>query len=139
MRRVFLDANVLFSAAYRRDSGLRLWDLPETRLLTSAYTAEEARRNLDLPEQRTRLDALLDRTLLVAESTVPVPEGIDLPEKDQPILKAALAANATHLVTGDVRDFGRYFGRRLLGILIILPADLIRSRTGSRRSRTGSR
>lgn len=133
MRRVFLDANVLFSAAHRRDSGLRrLWDLPETRLLTSAYAAEEARRNLDLLEQRMRLDALLDGMLLVPEWTVPLPEGIGLPEKDQPILKAALGANATHLVIGDVKDFGRYFGRRLLGILIVLPVDLIRNWTDSR-------
>jgi hypothetical protein len=40
---VFLDSNVLFSAAYRRDAGLRgLWRLPRARLITSAYVAEEA-------------------------------------------------------------------------------------------------
>jgi hypothetical protein len=34
--RLFLDANVLFSAAYRADSGLlRLWDLPDTELVLS--------------------------------------------------------------------------------------------------------
>ena len=126
MRRVFLDANVLFSAAYRVDSGLRrLWLLGDTQILTSAYSAEEARRNLDSSEQRMRLEALLDCVRIVAESTLPLPRELDLAEKDQPILKAALAAGATHLVTGDVKDFGRFFGKRLLGILILTPAELI--------------
>ena len=48
MDRVFLDANILFSAAYRRESGLKqLWRISETQLLTSGYAVEEARRNLD--------------------------------------------------------------------------------------------
>ncbi len=35
MDRLFLDANVLFSAAYRDDSGLqRLWDLSDVELVT---------------------------------------------------------------------------------------------------------
>lgn len=47
MDRVFLDANVLYSAAYSRDAGLqRLWKLPQVELLTSAYAVGEARRNL---------------------------------------------------------------------------------------------
>jgi hypothetical protein len=45
--RVFLDANVLFSASYREDSGLlRLWQLKETELVTSPYALDEARRNV---------------------------------------------------------------------------------------------
>ena len=46
----FLDANVLFSAAYRSDAGLRkLWRLPGVRIVSSAYAVEEARRNLSQP------------------------------------------------------------------------------------------
>ena len=42
-----MDANILFSAAYRSDAGLkRLWKLPGARLITSAYAVEEARRNM---------------------------------------------------------------------------------------------
>ena len=41
MDRVFLDANVLFSAAYRQDSSLlRLWELKDVELVTSAYAFE---------------------------------------------------------------------------------------------------
>ena len=126
MRRVFLDANVLFSAAYRVDSGLRrLWNLRGTEILTSAYAAEEARRNLDSGEQRMRLEALLDQARIVSESTAQLPPDLDLSGKDQPILKAALASGATHLVTGDWKDFGRFFGKKLLGILVLAPADLV--------------
>src|SRR5207247_175678 len=106
---------------------LRSWELAETGLLTSAYAAEEARRNLDSPEQRMRLEALLARTEIVPESTASLPPGLGLSDKDPPILKAALAAAATHLVTGDVRDFGRFFGKKALGILIVTPSDLLRS------------
>jgi len=58
--RVFLDANVLFSAVYRGDAGLlKLWKLTDVILITSAYAATEARVNLDTDLQRQRLDRLL--------------------------------------------------------------------------------
>jgi uncharacterized protein len=47
MDRLFLDANVLFSAAYRPDAGLlQLWKLEDVALCSSHYAAEEARLNL---------------------------------------------------------------------------------------------
>ena len=60
MDRVFLDANVLFSAAYHSDAGLVvLWRRGGTALLTSAYAVDEARRNLSGEDQRRRLEALV--------------------------------------------------------------------------------
>jgi predicted nucleic acid-binding protein len=127
MPRAFLDANVLFSAAYREAAGLqRLWKLTGVELFTSAYASEEARRNLLSAEQRARLEDLLERTRIVPESDAPLPAGVGLPDNDLPILKAAIAAGATRLVTGDVRDFGRYLGQRIAGVLIVTPADFIR-------------
>ncbi len=127
MQRVFLDANVLFSAAYRGKSGLtRLWELSGVELVTSAYAVEEARRNLASADQLARLARLPSRARVVPESDAPVPAGVLLPDKDLPILKAAVAAEATHLVTGDVRDFGRYFGKRIAGILVVAPAEFIK-------------
>jgi uncharacterized protein len=47
MDRLFLDANVLFSAAYRPDAGLgQLWKLEGAILCSSHYALEEARINL---------------------------------------------------------------------------------------------
>jgi hypothetical protein len=50
---------------------------------------------------------------------------ITLPDKDLPILWAAMAARATHLITGDVRHFGPYFGKRIEGTLVLLPAHYL--------------
>jgi predicted nucleic acid-binding protein len=123
--RLFLDANVLFSAAYRSAAGVaRLWTTPAVELLSSTYAAEEARRNLESVEQQARLDELLREVRLVSEIMLPEPlaSSLDLPDKDEPILAGALAANATHLITGDRRHFGRYFGQSLQGIVVMSPA-----------------
>jgi uncharacterized protein len=48
-----------------------------------------------------------------------------LPEKDAPILLAAIAADATHLLSGDVRHFGLHFGKTIGGIAILLPEDYL--------------
>lgn len=130
MDRVFLDANVLFSAAYRENSGLlRLWRIPKITLLTSAYAAEEARRNLASPGAVSRLESLLDKAELVAEAPgEPLPEGLRLNDKDRPILQAAVFGRATDLLTGDIRDFGRLFGRRVRGVLVQTPGEFLRGR-----------
>lgn len=128
MDRLFLDANVLFSAAYREKAGVaRLWALSSAALLTSEYAVEEARRNLAEPLQRDRLAALL-RSLERAPSVALAPErraGIALPDKDWPILGGALSGSATHLITGDLTHFGPWFGKRLLGVLVQSPADYL--------------
>jgi predicted nucleic acid-binding protein len=119
---LFLDANVLFSAAYREDSPLlRLWERPEVELITSAYALEEAGRHLDTTQQE-RLEKLRVGVRVVAESpNLPLPAGVELRDKDAPILSAAIAAGATHLITGDRRDFGAQYGRRIGGVLILPP------------------
>ena len=43
-------------------------------------------------------------------------------------LAAAIANHATHLVTGDRRDFGAHFGKQLGGVLILPPRDYFESR-----------
>jgi predicted nucleic acid-binding protein len=121
--RLFLDANVLFSAVYRPDAGItRLWKLKNVELLTSNYAAEEARVNLSEPEQQQRLAELLEKVRIVTGIS-PLPREVSLPEKDRPILQAALHARATHLLTGDKQHFGQYFGRRFDGVLIVPPAE----------------
>lgn len=130
--RVFLDANVLFSAAYRTGSGLeKLWKLkPSVALVSSPYAIEEARRNLDAADARQRLE-LLVAALEIVRDVAPgeLPLSVDLPPKDQPILLSAIAARATHLLTGDRAHFGDYFGRRISGVLIIRPSDYLAARS----------
>lgn len=127
---LFLDANVLFSAAYREDAGLRrLWTLDDVELISSAYAADEARRNLRTETRRDSLHDLLEAVRLVP--SLPrreLPHGVKLPQKDHPILLAALAGSATHLITGDISDFGALFGTTIEGMLILPPGSYIRSR-----------
>ncbi len=130
MDRVFLDANVLFSAAYRERSGLRrLWELEGVQLVTSGYAAAEAQRNLPEGEPRVRLEALLADVEVGTEALeLPLPAGVNLPAKDRPILLAAVHARATHLLTGDVTHFSPYFGQTIQGVRILRPAEYLRSR-----------
>jgi predicted nucleic acid-binding protein len=129
MDRLFLDANVLFSAAYRADAGLlRLWKLRNARLCSSRYALEEARINLADEGQRMRL-ARLSRTIQFFEAAQQeLSRGISLPEKDVPILLAAMEARATHLLTGDIRHFGAYLGKKVAGIVVVLPGEYLRRR-----------
>jgi uncharacterized protein len=132
--RVFLDANVLFSAAYLPESRTAaIFDLAAAGLCTlvgSAFAIDEARRNLRLKRPRglPRLDVLVRRLALAPE---PTPEHLPwalsqgIIEKDAPILAAAARAGADLLVTGDKTHFGSLFGRTLAGVTILPPAEAL--------------
>ena len=135
MDRIFLDANVLYSAAYLERSGLALlWRLKDVALMSSAYAFEEARRNLalDRPPALTRLSRLA-----TAVSIVDAPQGLKLPEsvrldpKDQPILLAAIHGKAGYLLTGDARHFGHLFGKRIEAVMVLRPAQYFERRPKS--------
>ena len=130
MDRLFLDANILFSAAYLPGAGLlRLWRLRDVQLVTSDYAFEEARVNLVDRSQQVRLSNLVRKVSVVTDlPDRALPRGVTLPAKDQPILLAAIAANATHLLTGDFTDFGPYYGRAIEGVLILPPSEYLRAR-----------
>jgi predicted nucleic acid-binding protein len=140
MDRVFLDANILFSAAYVPASGLRsLWSLREAELVTSQFALDEARRNLlaYAPDGIDLLEELCAGLTIVSKavSSLPLPGDIELPDKDQPILAAAVGAGCTHLLTGDTRHFGPLYGRRILGVLVLTPAQYLRRRAAKGRKR----
>ena len=132
--RVFLDANVLFSAAYRETGSVRaFFSLAEAgacTLVSSAHAIEEARRNLGAkhPERLADLESLLAQ---VERCPAPRPATVDwaaaagLPPKDAPILAAAVDAGCNILATGDKSDFGALLGRRMRGTVVMLPVDAL--------------
>jgi predicted nucleic acid-binding protein len=123
--RVFLDANVLFSAAWRAENGLlRLWKLP-LALVSSPYAITEAERNLSRkrPEALARLSTLLE-SIDIADSLAPIGDS-GLPAKDVPILAAAVASRCDVLLTGDVTDFGHIIGKTVQGVRMMTPAMLL--------------
>jgi hypothetical protein len=52
----------------------------------------------------------------VVDGTCPIP----LPSKDVPILLSAIRAGCSHLLTGDLRHFGRFMNRPKLTAGIII-------------------
>ena len=127
MIRVFLDANVLFSAAWRSGGGLtRLWEIPRSELVTSPYAAVEAERNLarKRPDAMDRFAALL-RRIEITNALCLLDDGHDLPPKDVPILAAAVASQCQVLLTGDIADFGHALGRTLHGVRVLTAAMLL--------------
>ncbi len=133
MDRLFLDANVLFSAAYRANAGLlRLWKLKDVILCSSHHALEEARINLTDEGQRGRLARLSKSIHLFDAPPRELPQGVSLPDKDVPILLAAIEARATHLITGDIRHFEPYFGKKIEGILVLPPGEYQKKATARR-------
>jgi predicted nucleic acid-binding protein len=49
---------------------------------------------------------------------------VKLKPKDLPILGGAIDGQATHLLTGDERDFGELFGKTIEGVKIVSPRML---------------
>jgi len=136
--RLFLDANILFSAADSADSPLlELWRLKKVLLFSSGYSLEEARRNLALlrPDRLSNLQQLIAKVQLADApplATVPI-EARALPQKDLPVLLAAIEARATHLLTADMRYFGPLRGKTVEGVLVLTPGDYLRTKGKSRR------
>jgi uncharacterized protein len=129
MDRVFLDANVLVSAALKPDSRIAtLWDAAHVRLLASPYVVAEARRNVPEPEVAARLEALLEGVAVLPNEpagSLVAPDPC-LPEKDRPVLLGAIAAGASYLLTGDMSHFGPCFGNTYQGVTVLLPGDYLR-------------
>ena len=132
MDRVFLDANILYSAAYLEGSGLaRLWTLKGTTLLSSGYAIEEARRNLaiDRVEAISRFKKLAGNVSLIdAPPGLSLPASVRLDSKDRPILLSAIHGKADYLLTGDAHHFGHLYGMRIEGVLVFRPAQYFEQR-----------
>jgi|LakMenEpi03Aug12_release.lakeMendotaPanAssembly.Ray.scaffolds.fasta_scaffold179862_3 predicted nucleic acid-binding protein len=121
--KVFLDANILFSISYKSESGLnQLFNLKNIQYFSCDYAVGEARRNLDKPDQHQRLEQVLTKiTITKTVLNLDLEEKIDLRDKDLPILFSAISAGCEYLITGDLRDFGKFFGKQVLGVKVLPP------------------
>ena len=131
MDRLFLDANVLFSASWKEGPALaELWRIEGATLVTSAYAFAETVRNIEDQAHHARLQRLMQRVDVVpgAPPGQTLPAGLSLRAKDKPILLAAIASGATHLITGDLRDFKPLFGKKIGGVLVLRPRDYLARR-----------
>lgn len=119
--RVFLDANVIFSASNSSSNIARLvdWLITEATAVTSDLAREEARRNVGLKraEWLPALERLMQRVEVVPSVRFELPVHLD--EGDQPLLCAAIRSRCSHLATGDRRDFGHLFDKTIEGVRVI--------------------
>ncbi len=130
--RLFLDANILFTAAHNAKGKaalvIELGQAGLWQLVTSTYALEEVRRNLALkfPDGLERL-GVLSKGLRITTDTAGADCPARLPHKDCPIYRAAHACQADVLLTGDVRDFGFLMNDRdkASGLLIQTVADFL--------------
>lgn len=129
--RIFLDANILFSAAKSDGAVRKLLELvleAGHECWVDGYVVEEARRNLaaKFPGGLAFLEQLLARMHgagtqhadAALEATLP------LPEKDRPVLAAAIHNRCAALVTGDRAHFGKLFGKTIHGTAVHTPRSL---------------
>jgi predicted nucleic acid-binding protein len=126
--RIFLDANVLFSAA-QTDGAVRklITRLHESdhQLVADVHVWAEARRNLvaRYPSALPALDALTETIevspLYGGDQGV---GGLPIDDKDKPILAAAITLDCRALITGDRTHFGHLFGIAVQGVTIYSPA-----------------
>jgi len=129
--RIFLDANILFSAA-KSDGAVRhmLHLLLEAghECWVDDYVVIEARRNLAAKGAGalTVFEALLTHLRVgPVRAHAPALEEIDwLPEKDRPVLAAAMHLRCDALVTGDRTHFGAGYGKAFGGVTIHSPRSL---------------
>ena len=134
MKRLFLDANVLFSAVRRCDSAQgSLVEFAAGGLiaaLSSVYAIDEAHHNLmrEAPRAMRSWQSMLAVIRIASE---PDAErlgwaGSPVVAKNAPILASAVRAKVDWLVTGDRSDFGHLFSTTQRAVPVIPPSEAAR-------------
>lgn len=120
--RVFLDANILFSAADPHSATRRVLNVlfaHAAAVVVNRHVWEEAARNLarKRPALLSELQEMAGRLEFASQfswSGLPA-----LPDKDQPVIRGAIGSRCTHLWTSDRRHFGPLYGEEIHGAKIV--------------------
>ena len=129
--RIFLDANILFSAAKSVGAIRRLVEEIQVcshECVADEYVIAEARRNL---EQKFPFILHDFENLLHGISRLASPPSLStpslamlLPENDRPVLASAIQHRCQAFLTGDKTHFGRLYGQTIAGVSIYSPLSL---------------
>ena len=121
--KIFLDANVLFSAS-NVGSGIHrlvLYLAKHYEVISSDYAEAEAQRNV----QAKREQWLPGYTMIIGQvrvvASVDRALAVEIADKDRPIIATAIREQCEYLVTGDRRDFGHLFDQEISGVCIVTP------------------
>ncbi len=119
--RVFLDANIIFSAAAEKSATRELLELllKNAEAVTNLHAWEEAARNIELkrPDHAGSLARL--KKLITFTDAFSGEFDLDIPVEDVPVLAGAIGSKCTHLWTGDKKHFGKYFGETIGRVKIV--------------------
>ena len=129
---VFLDSNVLFSAAYygERSTSYILFKLQEKRLISifiSSFVVLETVNNLQdkRPEKLGLLKELMDRATTLDDVVIDLPVLSSLPTADRIILSAAVVYDIKYFLTGNTRDFKDLYGKTIGKTVVLKPRDFL--------------
>jgi predicted nucleic acid-binding protein len=121
--KVFLDANILFSGSIAESRIAKLLAVIKKHgsCVTNDYAIEEARKNIELKKfgSLQGLNLLLENITVSNQLLLNLP--VEINSKDISILGGTIAQQCTHLLTGDKKDFGFLFGKRVDDVLIVSP------------------
>jgi predicted nucleic acid-binding protein len=128
--RIFLDANILFSAA-KTDGAIHALvarlRAAKHECWVDGHVVDEARRNIiaKTPERLPQFEDVIARVnVSTVVAAIAPAETRGLPDQDRLVVAAAAALNCDALVTGDRTHFGRLYGRRVAGVRIYSPRSL---------------
>jgi len=126
--KVFLDANVIFSASLPNAGAARGLLYQAARCgamcVSSDRALAQARRNLSskAAHAMTGCAEMAARIVTVpepAQAAIDIARDAGVVVKDAPSCSAALQEGAQLFVTGDMRHFGHLFGTQVEGVLIL--------------------
>lgn len=129
--RIFLDANILFSASLDGSATQLLLDVAlkySNECITCPHALDEAKRNIETkrPQQSSGLKKIIES--ISVSNAFYTDLSINLPQQDVPILAGAIGSKCTHLWTSDKKHFGVFYGKSIHGVQIVsslLLADIL--------------
>lgn len=133
--KVFLDSNVLFSIAYSGQERSRSYLIYEIQALgvlevyLSNLVCEEATFNIKIkrPENMPLLNELIKKSKILADSLAETKNEIinNLPLNDRIILYTAVYHKMDYFLTGNVKDFKKFYQRKIDNTMILKPVDFL--------------
>ena len=131
--KVFLDSNVIFSAAYSGKEKSRsylffeLQTLNIIKIYISNLVKFESIHNIKIkkPEKLDFLNELLSKADIIEDVDVYYEFAKNLPENDRIILSSAVYHDIDFFITGNTKDFLTFYNKKLKNTLILTPKDFL--------------
>lgn len=129
---VFLDSNVLFSAAYSGEKSVSyiLFELQNgsfINIFISNLVLRETTINLEYkkPDRLDFLNNLINKTIVLSDVMLDLPVLKSLPQADCVILSTAIFHGVDYFLTGNIKDFKSLYGKTIGDTTVLKPRDFL--------------